>query len=63
MALKLWQIWLAAGLITPAPACVLESSGEADGETASPVVLGDAGLTAVGRQTSRPAPASIRGRR
>ena len=49
MALTLWQIWLAVGLITPAPACFPESSGEADGETASPAVPGEAGLTVEGR--------------
>jgi len=49
MALTLWQIWLAAGLITLAPACLPESSGEADGETARPAVPGEAGLTMVGR--------------
>lgn len=44
MALKLWQIWLVAGLITPAPACFLESCGEADGAAASPAVPGDGEL-------------------
>lgn len=40
MPLTLWQIWLAVRLITPAPACFPDSSGEADGETASPTVPG-----------------------
>lgn len=49
MALTLRQIWLAAALITLAPVCFPESSGEADGQTASPVVLKEAELTTMER--------------
>lgn len=49
MALTLQQIWLVAGLITLAPVCFPESSGEADGETARPVILKKTELTTMER--------------